>query len=80
MGMQEKFSIRRPRSFDEHYSKLSGAQISTIYALTQMGYALYFVRMVSQVLPYAVLKYDQAIVGVDHQGNVDFAPKLELRD
>lgn len=71
---------RKERDFNEHYRKLSPDQLETVYSLTKIGYVLHFVR-VEQLSKQrlAVLKQGEKFASVNHVGDIDYEPKINIR-
>ncbi|TMO48234.1 hypothetical protein [Pseudoalteromonas ruthenica] len=67
------------KTFREHYANLTGEQVDKVYALTKMGFELEFVRTISKHRRLAVLRRDDELVSVNHTGECNFSPQINLR-
>ncbi|QFU24325.1 hypothetical protein FM038_020675 [Shewanella eurypsychrophilus] len=66
-------------NIDQHWHKLSTAQRFAFYTLAKLGYQLLFVRQ-SRNEKTAVIRQDNQLVTIDSEGDINFSPKLVLRE
>lgn len=78
-GQRERNDRRSSKlSNTEHWDRLSTAQRFAYYTLSKLGYQLLFVRRQGD-LSLAITRLGVDVATIDNWGEVDFTPRISLR-